>query len=295
MRASGWLLLVALFLAGCDSGDPASGSPAGGFGELDAASGPDPAPPVVTGVALDSRIELARAWLDTSRMQYDAALVVATLQQTYGIAMTHDGATIYEGWMSTFADLGYPDFVGGMALFRRIYDGAASLDAGYLAAAYPMDQLTLHALYCDRTPVPAGYRDALMAQLDVGGYDTSHVLLALVFARSNDCPTGLSAADYAEVISQVAALADLDDGQITDLDIEAMTFLAAAGRLDLVQDDHFAAFLATQRPDGSWSGQVWLDGSGASAVSQHTTALGLWLLLARQANDGFRRLVPGAP
>lgn len=275
MRRALFATTLALLGAGCGGG-----------------SSPPPAP-----ADLATPIAGATAWLDRPDLEIASSLVMAGLQPMYSLALTVDPAAIFEQHVADLQTAGQTDAAGSLSLFRRLYNNTVTFDAYYLSQAGVVDQMTLKALYCDTEPVPAGFRDDLMAASLVGGYDTTHVLLAALILRSLGCNDVLSAIDKLNIELRTAALINLGDGLLDDLDIEAMTFLAEAGRMDLVPEAARQALLATQQPDGSWAEHnVLPDGSPLPVAGfQHATALALSFLLAWQADGVFIPLVPPAP
>lgn len=217
---------------------------------------------------------------------------MAGLQWIYNLSLEHDPRDTFTRHVHELEGSGQLDAAAALALFRRIFDGSEVLDTAYLANTGDIDRRTLQALYCDTQPPPAGFRDELMDALELGGYETTHVLLAALFIRSNGCTGILDVTDVRLIESRVAEQIVLDDGFLDDLDIEAMAFLAAGDRMDLVPPVARDALLATQQADGSWAEHTALDGTiGAVPGFQHATVLAIWFLLAWQ-EGGW---VPVAP
>jgi hypothetical protein len=134
-----------------------------------------------------------------------------------------------------------------------------------------LDALTVPALYCDQTPLPANYADMLNQALDSGGYMVTHALLACIWIQDNG---GQVPIDINRVYQATAALIT-DDSVVNDVKIEAAAFLYTAGQGALVKDSFIQRVLETQQADGGWlqssdipSGSYW-----------HTTVVGLMLLL----------------
>jgi hypothetical protein len=228
-------------------------------------------------------VERALAWCDESCVEAPSALVLASLQRAYALKLNRDPR-------ATFVKS-----AAGRAPFRRVYDGSLRLAREQLPSMSPTDQRTLLALYCDTTPPPPSYRNDLMNAVEQGGYRATHVLLAAIYLRSNGCTNILSATDRETIHARIAALIRLDDGTLDDLDVEAMTFLAADGRADLVPTTARDALIASQRADGSWQSHTRLGAPlGAAAGSQHTTVLALWFLLHERAGGAFVSMSPPA-
>jgi hypothetical protein len=73
---------------------------------------------------------------------------------------------------------------------------------------------------------------------------------------------------------------------VTDLRVDAMSFLAAAGRHDLIQASWVDELLDAQLPGGGWRSNPT-----DPVATDHTTGLALWLLLQlaeeRKVLSGF--------
>ncbi|MGZ6066583.1 MAG: hypothetical protein ACXWVM_29565 [Polyangiales bacterium] len=237
----------------------------------------------------------ALAWCDQPSLEAPSSLVLASLQRAYGLRLAHDPRAIFAKRVAEMRAVGKTGAAGTLALLRRVYDGSVRIEPEFMSLANSTDQHTLVALYCDTAAPPPNFRDALMAAVERGGYQATHVLLAALFLRSNGCTGILSADDRARIHARVAALIRLDDGSLDDLDVEAMTFLAADGRADLVPAAARVALLASQQADGSWRNHTPLGVHlEPSAGFQHTSVLALWFLLLERSGSAFVPMSPPA-
>ncbi|MBM4361999.1 MAG: hypothetical protein FJ104_04920, partial [Deltaproteobacteria bacterium] len=185
------------------------------------------------------------------------------------------------GWEDALARYDAAASSGQERVFRRVLDRATRPSPADFDALAGIDLYTSAALYCDLRPLPPDYPATLTAAAGLGGYELTHVLLALVWAEENGCPPPLGAAARAAIESEVAAIAGTP-GPPPDLVIEAEAFLHLARRTDLLHPALTDELLALQLDDGGFPVVP------ASIRSDwHPTGLALWVLLA--VKD------PGAP
>lgn len=157
--------------------------------------------------------------------------------------------------------------------YARVADAAAQVTAGDLQALRGLDEYTGPALHCRDHALPSGYAESLANKLAAGGYDTSHVLLALMWIRDAGCQNPTDGDFYEAALTATAGLIDTDHQVTNDLEIEAATFLAYLGEGARIPTGFASAVIANQQPSGVWSE---LDPSGQP--NGHTTGLALWYL-----------------
>lgn len=161
--------------------------------------------------------------------------------------------------------------------WRRSYDPAYRISVADYGQLAGFDAVTFAGVYCHQFPLDDGFIQALTALAPQGGYATTHVLLALLWAIDNNCvmPESYDSQLLSDVVADVYAIAhDSGSDTMTDLRIEAMAFLAAVGRHDLIQATWVDQVLDAQLASGGWKGRAEHE-----AASHHTTGLALWLLL----------------
>jgi hypothetical protein len=161
--------------------------------------------------------------------------------------------------------------------WRGLFDPHYQISTQDYSQLAGFDAVTFAGVYCHQYPLDASYIQAVTDFAALGGYDTSHALLALLWAIDNDCamPADYSSALLNRTIGDVYATA-LAGGSavLTDLRVEAMAVLAAAGRHDLIQAAWVDQVLNAQMASGGWRA-----GPGEVDPADHTTGLALWLLL----------------
>lgn len=157
-------------------------------------------------------------------------------------------------------------------IYARIGDAAVTTTSAEIEALEGVDLATGPALHCRSIPYPAEYAARLEADLALGGYETSHVLLALMWIRDQGCADPTPAGFYARALDATAALIDADHAVVTDLEIECATLLAYLGESSRIPTGFVEGVLAAQLPSGGWRA-----GPGEPALG-HTSALALWLL-----------------
>ena len=166
--------------------------------------------------------------------------------------------------------------------FTRLIETDAPVEAGDLEAIEKgIDLLTGRALNCQRFPLPADFELTLRTAMAEGDYLLTHSALALQWLAENGCATPWSRRLHTLAIQQMAKIPHTDL-RLTDLELEAATFLVYMGAEQLLPPDFLAGVLEAQREDGSWAGDSALDeGTG----HWHATSLGLWLLLEQVAAE----------
>jgi len=157
--------------------------------------------------------------------------------------------------------------------YARVADAAAQVTAGDLQTLQGLDVYTGPALHCRDHALPSGYAELLTSKLAAGGYDTSHVLLSLMWMRDADCQNPTDGNFYETALTATAGLIDTDHQVTSDLEIEAAAFLAYLEEGARIPPGFASAVIANQQPSGVWSA---LERNGEP--NGHTTGLALWYL-----------------
>jgi hypothetical protein len=214
-------------------------------------------------------ITRAIAFFSSSSEPY-ALVMLDVMHRRFGIAAFEDALARYDqALMQETASAPL------LRIFRRIADHDNPLSPGDEAAVTnELDRVTVPALYCDRTPLPAEYATALEQANRAGGYPRTHALLALQWLRDNGCaspaPTG-----YEPGLTKAVAELIAVDGVTTDLELEAAGFLHLYGRGALVNPAYVDEAVALQKDDGGWLEAA----SETPGSSWHASINGLYLLL----------------
>ena len=179
-----------------------------------------------------------------------------------------------------------------LGVFRRLIDPSARATVADIEALrMPIDQITAMALHCDTVPLPADYLKTLDEMVHLGGYALTHAVLAGEWAIENGCivPTAFAeprARSAAALVAQVEKERDL----LTDRRMEAMVMLFFMGEGRQVPDEWIALVLRKQLGTGAWPAHS----NQPTVPNDHTTVLGLWLLLEAQ-HEGMIAPVPMVP
>lgn len=196
-------------------------------------------------------------------------LLMDAMHRRFAIADFAGAAAQYD---ATIAELPEPP-VDALA-FRRIFDPTQTLTAEQLAAIAPgVNEVTVPALFCDVLPFPAAYAERLQQDAAMGGYELTHVALALRWIDELGCAPPVDVAFADQVATDTLALVDASDG-LDDLEIEAALFAALLVGIDVLPADLGDAVLAGQLDDGTWPHDA-----GDVEGDWHTTGLGLFLVL----------------
>jgi len=271
---------ILLCTAGCSSTGPSTApeptrSISSAVGELP--------PNVVRGlVYLESQPALAPSALlvmDSIQRWYGFS-AFPDLHDRYRIALRNGNAPgLPEDWQASYLRV----------MYRIIHPVNMNVDAGtrwenFAASMFArggINVLTIPALYCDQLPYPMSYASILEAGRLAGGYELTHVGMALRWIDENGCTSPMDAGFEPTVAQDMAGLVDPSDG-VTDLEMESTAFLMYMERRDLVHPEIFAAIAEAQRPNGGWSE----DSADASlATSWHPTSMAIWSLLGQFAPD----------
>lgn len=179
-----------------------------------------------------------------------------------------------------------------MEYIYRIVDPNSLMDQPPKAVASEISRLTIASANCDRFPLPTNFWKSVDRQIVAGGYELTHIALALVLLRDNGCALPPIAATVEDrVVSGMLALAD-DAQTLADLRYESMVLLQMLGRHDLVKKDWINAVLAEQLPSGGWAAEA-----NSTKESDHATVLAFWALLEYQYPESEEPLIlrPSTP
>lgn len=217
---------------------------------------------------LQSAIEKAIGYLKDSREPY-ALLWLDVMHRRFGISEFADALQRYDQELAA-----HPEQAPLLRVFRRIADYNNPLQTEDLNVVFGFDRITVPALYCDRLGLPANYSAILIEAANSGGYWLTHVLLACIWVKENDCEVPLPEG-FLEGIYNAAASLIGNDPVIDDLELEAAALLFLAGQGILVKDAFIEQVIAAQNDDGGWS--LYHDGTNDS--HWHPTMLALLILL----------------
>ena len=168
--------------------------------------------------------------------------------------------------------------------FRRLIDAEAVVEAADLEAITDgIDALTGRALNCQKHPLPSGFELTLRTAINKGDYLLTHSALALQWLEENGCSSAWSRRLHSIALQQMAKIIEVDL-RVTDLELEAATFLYYMGHEHLVPPGYIDNVLATQREDGGWSGDSALV---PETGHWHATSLALWMLEERASSESI--------
>ena len=198
-----------------------------------------------------------------------AILINNVIYRQFGISQFSDSLQKYDQVIASKSD-------PTLKLFRRMASFNNPVDPNdFNSLQYDVDKLTVPALYCDRRPLPANYSAMLQADLDSGGYLTTHTLLATFWLKDNNCSVALPANFMNSLYLKTASLIN-NDTDLTDLEIEAAALLYQAGQGQIVSSSFIQLVIANQKPDGGWPPTSIINPNDSY---WHTTSLALMLLL----------------
>ena len=139
--------------------------------------------------------------------------------------------------------------------------------------------LNITAANCDYKPLPSNYWNTIRDSLRAGGYNLTHVALALAFIQDNGCNKPADIDDINEKLTSGMVSIANDNPKNMDLRFEAIAFLMLSGRYDLVDSSWIDEIIASQAKNGSWTDKT------GQAKTDHITVLALWALLEYEHAD----------
>jgi hypothetical protein len=225
---------------------------------------------------------IARGILGASSLGTDELVMQILLDVMYrrhSVAAFSTAAARYDEIVA-----GVPDPPIDAFAFRRILDSSQQLTAQELGQIAPgVNEVTVPAMFCDILPLAPDYAARLQDDAALGGYELTHVVIALEWMAELGCTAPVDASFVDQVVLDDFALIDPSDG-LGDLELEAAIFGTMFVGPELLPPDLVDAVLAAQLDDGTWPtlpGQV----NGA----WHATGMALMLLheLHREPQQGF--------
>jgi hypothetical protein len=218
---------------------------------------------------LQDAVTKAINYFDGSSEPY-ALLMLNVMYRRFDIAAFSDSLQRYDQVLA-----GNPGNAPLLRVFRRIAYHDNQLQANDLqSVTVNIDQITVPALYCDQLKLSSDYSETLEWAEESGGYLLTHVLLACIWIQDNGCEVPMPSGFLQDVYHETAALIN-GDQVVTDLELEAASFLYLAGQGALVPTAFVSQVIAVQNSDGGWRASS--DAQGAS--DWHSSVSGLMVLL----------------
>lgn len=276
-----------------NSADPVAPAPAEIVARVAAGEGHHGAPPAEAAPAhanaaarADAALERALDFLTGSEPNPHLYLFLDMFHRRFGLGRFLDARARYDELMERST----PDKLPELRALRRMLDPNNAIEPEGRDPCVPtVDRLTCPALYCDRMAAPPSYVEKLHAALAAGRYILTHVGLTMMVARDLECRGFVPADVEAAAIDGMTRLISRD-GRITDVELEAATFLTYLGYGDHIPEGFTDEVLAGQRPDGGWA----LDSAESQQpASWHATCIAAWYLLEFRPASGVRQpMVP---
>lgn len=155
----------------------------------------------------------------------------------------------------------------------------------------------LYAVAPEHVELSEADRDAMFSPDRFMWGDRTHQLLSLIFYKDRTANTP-PVAGLVNHLSEKIALEEHWDVRVTDLYLQRMAFVLAAGRPDLIRRRWVERAIAKQNTDGGWISSWYGWGPGLFVFSvkskipnSHTTVQGVWTLymLKYRYPDWLRR------
>ncbi len=160
-------------------------------------------------------------------------------------------------------------------IHKRIVQPDQLVDKLPYNEASPIRKMMMAAAHCDHIPLPPGYYQLLQQNLDLGGYNMTHVSYSLERMEENGCslPIQQNKELRETVTARMVELIKRSDIN-AELRYEAVAFLINMGRRELVTTDVVDKIIAEQQADGGWK-----ISSDKPSSSDHATVLAVWAIL----------------
>jgi hypothetical protein len=219
----------------------------------------------------DEAIHKGLRYLLRERTDLSALIVLDYLQRRYGLGAEFAFENTYKSGLDADKLRTWGRFVGMTTAVNEASLG--SLDNPGI------EELVMHALYCDRFPLPASYDGLLNRFIEQGGYELTHAVLALKLVRDHGCAVGSSAVADPErrLVSALHALLlrAPAEPRFEELDVR---YEALAVLLDFLNDQDLPAqalarVRAEQQSDGGFPA------AADQPSSPHPTVMAVWALL----------------
>ena len=234
---------------------------------------------------IDDAIAAATGYVSVpAELTDDVLLGLTWMERMHGLSLPYSPADELVAREQNYVNQGEDDLARQINYWRRSYDPTHAISQAVYDSLQGFDRLSFAGVYCHQYAIGDSTVQTLRSySASPQAYDTTHALLALLWAIDNDCPLPptYDSQILTDAIESTFTIAeDAGSAVLNDLRIEAMAILAATGRHDLIQPHWVDQLLDAQLANGAWKG----DPSDLDA-NPHTTGLALWLclLLAEEA------------
>jgi len=218
----------------------------------------------------------ATSYLDTLTEPY-AMLMLNVIYRRFGITEFADSLQIYDQALASSSGTD----ASLLRVFRRIASYDNLLQVGdMMAVTAETDKITVPALYCDQFGLYDDYPELLAQAANGEDYILTHALLATIWMQENNYQPKLPAS-FLEALYQDTADLIGNDPVVTDLELEAATFLYLADKGSMVDNVFIQNVVEAQNVDGGWC-----DPEFSLDSNWHSSVLALLLLLHVQNPAG---------
>jgi hypothetical protein len=201
-----------------------------------------------------------------------ALIVLDYLQRKYALPAEFAFEMTHAGGVDDPRLAVWGRFVGTDRLTDEVALGSLTTEMG-------IEEVVMHALYCDRFLLPSTYGGLLQRFADRGDYELTHAALAMKLVRDNRCTLdGIVVSLFEERLRRrTAELIQRapQDRRFEELDVryEALAILQDfLGHRD-ISSSEIARLLEEQQSDGGWRPEADLPSA------PHSTVMAVWALL----------------
>ena len=137
----------------------------------------------------------------------------------------------------------------------------------------------IYSANCDHLKTPRSFWATMEDSNNHGGYNTTHVALALMFIKDNGCDIPPGEGDLIMRVAQNMVVIINDKSTMPDLRYESVAFLLMISRYDLIEPEWIDAIVSEQLPNGGWALEK------DQPANAHASLLALWSLLEYKNPD----------
>lgn len=220
----------------------------------------------------DAAIARGLTYLEQTDPNPHLVLFMNNFYRRFGMTRFRDAAAIFDMEMKMTNE----STLAVMRGLRRLIDARNGLGVPVSDLCVPgADLQVCPALYCDRAEAPATYAETLRASLARGGYELSHIGMAMMVAQDLGCADFIPAEIASGAVDGMKKLVAVD-GRLTDLEMESATTLTYLGHGSSIPEGFAEEILAHQKPNGGWD---FDSATPQERGNWHATTYAIWYLL----------------
>lgn len=211
-------------------------------------------------------VEKAVNYLQKQDYSFDYVYLYAYLQQQYPEVLTEK---LNHPIQSN------PSEGSAEVFFHKLLDKSYCLskaDIQHILEMSGTDAMTLKALYCNQFDLDQNYLRILKEEAEIGNYQASHALLAMIWLKKYGCAETLDLLSIEKILIEANWINIQEAEDWTDLKVECLALLQANG--EKIEEELIESLLKEQNSDGGFPMKP-----DTIKSHTHTTILAIWALL----------------